>query len=253
VSGSNWVSNNFPLGQFQQYTVRVTGNLTHISDVSYTSFTDARRQLVACTAIGESMGITSLQYAFAGCTNLVTVPRIIPKPIKNPSNPSVYLYAGITSLHAAFLNCEKFNGNINDWDVSNVQTMWIAFQGCLSFNSPLDKWDVSRVTGINGFDSCFTGCRVFNQNLNAWGPKIGSNGAYSIDYMFRNCAEYNQPMDSWNLSNVNTAIGVFAGCTKFNSPIGDYKVEVNLPNFKMNGFSIGRKSRFKFQSRRVIE
>ena len=42
-------------------------------------------------------------------------------------------------------NRDKFNGDISNWDVSNVTDMYSMFYGCKSFNQPLDNWDVSNV------------------------------------------------------------------------------------------------------------
>ena len=35
------------------------------------------------------------------------------------------------------------NGEINNWDVSNVTNMFHMFEGAVSFNQPLNKWNVS--------------------------------------------------------------------------------------------------------------
>ena len=37
----------------------------------------------------------------------------------------------------------KFNGDISNWDVSNVIDMNSMFQGCEAFNQDISGWDVS--------------------------------------------------------------------------------------------------------------
>ena len=45
-----------------------------------------------------------------------------------------------------FFNCKKFDCDLNNWDVSNVENMHSMFTNCISFEGKgLDKWDV--VTG----------------------------------------------------------------------------------------------------------
>ena len=39
-----------------------------------------------------------------------------------------------------------FNGNISNWDVSNVKDMSFMFYECTNFNSDISAWDVSNVT-----------------------------------------------------------------------------------------------------------
>ena len=39
----------------------------------------------------------------------------------------------------------NFNGDISQWDVSNVTDMSWVFSECENFNKDLSKWDVSNV------------------------------------------------------------------------------------------------------------
>ena len=48
-----------------------------------------------------------------------------------------------------------FNGDISNWDVSNVTNMHAMFCKCKSFNQDISKWNVSNVKKINNiFDYC---------------------------------------------------------------------------------------------------
>ena len=40
----------------------------------------------------------------------------------------------------------NFNGDISNWDVSNVTNMRDMFYDCTSFNQDISSWDVSNVT-----------------------------------------------------------------------------------------------------------
>ena len=82
----------------------------------------------------------------------------------------------------------KKYGEINNWDVSNVTSMYRMFKGATSFNEPLNNWNVSNVT-------------------NMW-------------YMFLNATSFNQPLNKWNVSNDVTYMRrMFYGADSFNQPL----------------------------------
>ena len=48
-----------------------------------------------------------------------------------------------------------FNGDISEWDVSNVTNMSHIFNECKSFNKDISNWDVSNVTNMyRMFNNC---------------------------------------------------------------------------------------------------
>ena len=100
---------------------------------------------------------------------------------------------------------ENFNGDISQWDVSNVENMNCMFWGCKKFNCDLSSWDVSNVKYMS---SMFEGCKKFNQDLNSWNV---SNVEY-MRYMFYGCEKFNQNLDSWNVSNVKDMYSAFYNC-----------------------------------------
>ena len=55
-----------------------------------------------------------------------------------------------------------FNGDISQWDVSNVVDMRYMFYGCNTFNKDISAWDVSNVANMTGM---FDMCEVFNQDI----------------------------------------------------------------------------------------
>jgi surface protein len=74
----------------------------------------------------------------------------------------------------------KFNGDISEWDVSNVKNMTSMFDDS-KFNRDISKWNVSNVT--------------------------------TMEDMF-NCAQsFNQPIGDWDVSNVTDMNGMFVQCT----------------------------------------
>ena len=63
-----------------------------------------------------------------------------------------------------------FNGNISQWDVSNVKNMMNMFFNCKYFNGDISNWDVSSVTNSLGM---FLGCKIYNKDIDrknvVWG------------------------------------------------------------------------------------
>ena len=61
----------------------------------------------------------------------------------------------ITDMSTLFKDT-NFNGDISEWNVSNVTNMRYMFSGCISFNQDISSWDVSNVTNMRGM---FYGCK----------------------------------------------------------------------------------------------
>ena len=58
-----------------------------------------------------------------------------------------------------------FNGDISDWDTSQVTKMYQMFRGCISFNRNIGNWDTSQVTDMR---LMFYYSYAFNQNIGNW-------------------------------------------------------------------------------------
>ena len=58
----------------------------------------------------------------------------------------------------------SFNQPLNDWNVSNVTSMFYMFFKASSFNQPLNDWNVSNVTDMR---LMFWNATSFNQPLHA--------------------------------------------------------------------------------------
>ena len=76
---------------------------------------------------------------------------------------------------------KDFNGDISNWDVSNVISMRSMFSGCEKFNCDIRDWDVSNV---NIIDYMFSQCMNFKQNLDDWNI---SSYACNMTNAFYNC------------------------------------------------------------------
>lgn len=117
-------------------------------------------------------------YAFAGCSNLISNSKDVPK-----------LSPNATDLQSSFYNCPNFSQNFDNWDVSNVESFWGLFlqsgmQGSVKnwelnntnvldyifsntpFTGSLASWDVTGVTDSN-FYKMFENSGMTTENYDA--------------------------------------------------------------------------------------
>ena len=139
-----------------------------------------------------------------------------------------------------------FNGDISNWDVSNVTDMSDMFNGASSFNQDIGNWDVSNVTDMSGM---FNGAYVFNQDIGNWDVSNVTNMSGIFSYANleqliqvdetgeRIASAFNQDIGNWDVSNVTDMGRMFSG-TSFNQPIGDWDVSsVTVMRFMFSGAS----------------
>jgi surface protein len=126
--------------------------------------------------------------AFYGCANMQQTATDVPN------------MSGVTILSNYFRGCTIFNGEIGDWDVSNVTTMNLTFNSASSFNQPLN-WDVSSVTSMF---ATFQGATAFNQDIGGWDV----SSVTTMQQMFDGASSFNQLLGDWDLrlAGVNLAI-----------------------------------------------
>ena len=99
----------------------------------------------------------------------------------------------ITDMSNLFDDIELvyFNGNISDWDVSNVTNMKLMFIDC-DFNGDLSDWDVSNVTNMAGM---FAHSKFNNKSICNWDISNVTN----MTVMFNNC-DFNQDISHWKIN-----------------------------------------------------
>ena len=110
---------------------------------------------------------TSMNYAFAGCSNLAG---------QASDSPDL---SGVTDLSYMFQSASLFNQDISAWNTASVTNMRSMFAGATTFNQDIGAWDTSHVTNMM---SMFSTASAFNQNLGRWDVSSLTD-AYS---MFKN-------------------------------------------------------------------
>jgi len=71
----------------------------------------------------------------------------------------------VTDMTNMFFYADSFTGNISTWDTSKVTNMYNMFALATSFNSDISNWNTSQVTDMG---SMFNFASSFNQNLSMW-------------------------------------------------------------------------------------
>ena len=97
------------------------------------------------------------------------------------------------------IDFSRFDGDISQWDVSNVEKMWATFAGS-EFNGDISKWDVSKVRNMG---SMFEGSS-FNGDVSSWNVSNLVN-AY---YMFYG-SNFRGDVSKWDVSNVKDMTDMF--------------------------------------------
>ncbi len=88
---------------------------------------------------------------------------------------------GVSILDDLFKNESTFNGNITNWNVSNVISLKSLFEGAASFNQDLNDWNVSNVEDVTG--------------------------------MFMNATSFHNPIWKWKLTKCRYFTNMFNGAT----------------------------------------
>ena len=111
---------------------------------------------------------------------------------------------------------KSFNGDISNWDVSNVTNMSSMFNNSkfTGENSDISGWDVSNVT-----DMPYMFCNAkFNGDISTWDV----SKVEDMQDMFIG-SEFNGDISNWNVSNVEIMAYMFAR-SKFNGDISNWNV-----------------------------
>ena len=174
--------------------------------------------------------------------------------------------SGLTNMSSMFKRSYLFNGNIENWDVSNVTSFnrmfdcdggagafnidisgWepnsctnyqLMFWSQPAFNQDIGSWSQHFNSNITSTGGMFLGAKSFNQNLDSWGPLL--SGVVDMSNMFAGASSFNNgevlgsntsSMNTWNISSVNNITGIFSFATSFNQSLSDWGPQLgNITN-----------------------
>lgn len=166
---------------------------------------------------------------FNGEKFLIASEEILRDMVNNGDDLSKVITSKVYNMGELFKG-KTINGNISQWDVSNVDFMHSMFMDT-NFNQDISAWDVSNVYhfGQMFFNSSF------NQDISAWDvTKSGNliNGKVANDLgeipvcftaMFMNSA-FNQDISDWDVSRSGCMNSMFNGAFKFNQDLSSWIV-----------------------------
>lgn len=195
-------TNDPPFHQYEnsgEYTVIIKGDFPAIqmSNAPY----ESRKALTGIRQWGNIIWL-SMSNAFFDCENMEYFATDKP-------NLSV-----VTDTSNMFLDCLKFNGDLNNWDVENVVDMSQMFRGALVFNGDLGNWNVSNVFRMPLMFAdtfSFEGIGLENWKVNE---------VLSMFRMFYNAGGFKTDISGWNVSKVFEMREIFSGATMFNHNLG---------------------------------
>ena len=126
---------------------------------------------------------------------------------KNKSSNYKYFPQTRKELKEIILQRIKDEGNevdLNDIDVSKITDMSNLFEGT-DFNGNISQWDVSNVTDMTYM---FYWCKKFNKDISNWDVSNVKN----MRYMFAYCKSFNKDISNWDVSNVKGKLFIFDNC-----------------------------------------
>ncbi len=107
--------------------------------------------------------------------------------------------SGITDMHMLFYYQNQFNGDISEWDVSNVADMSWMFKKS-DFSGDISKWDVSNVENME----MMFNKSDFSGDISKWDVSNVKNMAF----MFYD-SKFDGDISNWVVPNVQTTRGMF--------------------------------------------
>ena len=126
--------------------------------------------------------------------------------------------SAVEDMRRMFMHAEKFNGDINHWNVSNIQVMQSMFWGALAFNQDLDQWNVSAIVD---FSDMFAGAFTFDGDISNW--TIHANQSVDMSNMFSGSG-FGGDISGWNTKAVSNVWRMFKDADNFDHSLGDWDI-----------------------------
>jgi hypothetical protein len=127
--------------------------------------------------------------------------------------------SNVVNMAVLFANSNsKFNGNISNWNLSNVENMRHMFAGSL-FNGDISQWNVSKVKNMKGL--------FYNTQFNGQISEWNTSSVKNMEEMFSH-SQFNQDISHWDVSNVEN-MGTIFYQSEFNQDLTLW-TPINLEN-----------------------
>jgi len=149
--------------------------------------------------------------------------------------------ASNTTVEGMFQRANLFNGDVSNWDTSNVTSFQSLFSmyGVATgvFNRNLNSWNTSNVTNMSDMFQN----QSFNSDISNW----DTSNVTDMSAMFINCSSFNQDVNTkdytaanrlaWDVSSCANFTNMFSGASSFNTSINKWKIKTTGSAFSMSG------------------
>ena len=224
VEGTRWFSKSGDTATGLVGTVNSTGvtKIVIVGKYSYVKFKNSK----ALTTVKWTGGTNGWTRMFPGQSSLIGHEMFSEcSKLTHVFGMSGYgdaMPAGmLKDMQDIFRRCTVFNGDLSNWDTSNVTTTQNAFEVCSAYQGTgIGGWDMGKCTNMA---SMFTDS-AFNTNINGW----NTSAVKTFESTFKGCASFNQPMNNWvqsgdaiNVTPITShaMVQMFYGTTAFNQDL----------------------------------
>ena len=207
------------------YTIKITGKMIGFT-FRKASF-NVRKSILEIQQWGDVYLENDNGEQFAGCTNLTSVAKPRLKDVTNISNMfqednnfngdiSDWDTSNVENMSGMFRSTRAFNGDISRWKTSSVTDMSRMFQLSKCFNGDISRWDTENVTDMSGM---FQEAVRFNGDISSW----ETGKVTDMSFMFNNAHRFNSDLSEWQTDNVQDMTSMFEGAYQFNSDISRWQ------------------------------
>ena len=234
----------------------VWGTCPEVNIGTDSNITIDERGIVRCenAAVGAKTVIDNVIYEVVNNTT-------IKERINDGKSPNCFCTSQVTDMSYLFAGQTDFNGDVSNFDTSNVTTMEnmfgrtaingdrpMQFNQDLShfdtsnvvtmknmfynafFNQDISMWDVSNVEDMSGMFQGYGSYRrsYFDQDISAWNVSNVENMSQMFNY-----SVFNQDISDWDVSSVTNMYYMFANNRYMNQNLSSWDVEnvVNCSQF----------------------
>ena len=106
-----------------------------------------------------------------------------------------------TSIERVFEYVESIIGDLNKWDMSNIENFSSAFHDS-QFNGDISKWDTRNATTMSDM---FMSAFYFNGDISRWNTSRVTN----MESMFFQAASFDQNLSQWDIAQLKLAYDMF--------------------------------------------
>jgi surface protein len=121
-------------------------------------------------------------------------------------------------MYGMFYLASSMDGDLSNWDVSEVSDFRFMFHLATIFNGDISNWDVSNATSLEGM---FRNAMFFDRNLGNWNVSgiTDLTDVFSLAFSFTG-----DSLENWDVGNVQVMRRAFASANAFNGNISNWDV-----------------------------